>query len=189
LVYLGFPQVGLQEICRELYNISYQDHHRACRYPYPLFFRDFTPEPDLEESKQHVVGPVTPPHPRYDVPRWREMISIVEDRVAAEGTQGGAEHEESLRAGRRAQLRRAAREGERRPEESRPPPDHRQRSDRHHDPGPSGTALFHLRVVAALQGRAGGTARSPRPDDVRRIPRPGGRGDEHRRRHDRRPGE
>jgi hypothetical protein len=93
LVYLGFPQVGLQEICRELYNISYQDHHRACRYPYPLFFRDFTPEPDLEESKQHVVGPVTPPHPRYDVPRWREMISIVEARRAAEATQGGAEHE------------------------------------------------------------------------------------------------
>ena len=25
LVYLGFPQVGLQEICRELYNITYQD--------------------------------------------------------------------------------------------------------------------------------------------------------------------
>jgi hypothetical protein len=86
LVYLGFPQVGLREICRELYNITYQDDDRQCRYPYPLFFQDFTPEPDHQESKEHVFGPVTPPRPRYDVPGWREMISIVERRRAAEAS-------------------------------------------------------------------------------------------------------
>ena len=84
LVYLGFPQVGIQEICRELYNITYKQDDRECRYPYPLFFEDFTPEPDLHESQEHVFGPVTPPRPRYDVPKWREMISIVEARRAAE---------------------------------------------------------------------------------------------------------
>ena len=93
LVYLGYPRVSLQEICRELYNISYQDGDRQCRHPYPVFFRDFAPEPAREESKEHVFGPVTPPRPRYDVPGWREMISIVEARRAAEATLGGAERE------------------------------------------------------------------------------------------------
>jgi hypothetical protein len=93
LVYLGFPQVRLQEMCRELYNITYQDDDRDCRYPYPLFFRDFTPEPDRQESKEAVFGPVTPPRPRYDVPGWREMISIVEKRRAAEAGQRGVGHD------------------------------------------------------------------------------------------------
>jgi len=93
LVYLGFPQVGLQEICGELYNITYQDDKRQCRYPYPLFFQDFTPEPDLEPSREHVFGPVTPPRPHYDVPDWREMISIVERRRAAEANPPGAARE------------------------------------------------------------------------------------------------
>jgi hypothetical protein len=93
LVYLGYPQVSLREICRELYNITYQDDDRVCRYPYPLFFQDFTPEPALEESKEHIFGPVTPPRPGYDVPGWREMIAIVEARRAAEANQPGAEHE------------------------------------------------------------------------------------------------
>jgi hypothetical protein len=93
LFYLGFPQVSIREICGELYNITYQDDDRKCRYPYPLFFRDFTPEPDLEESKEHVFGPVTPPRPRYDVPGWREMISRVEKRRAAEARQGSAANE------------------------------------------------------------------------------------------------
>lgn len=93
LVYLGFPQVGLQEICRELYNISYQDDDRKCRYPYPLFFRDLTPEPALQQSKEGVFGPVTPPRPHYHIPRWREMVSIVERRRAVEASQGGVGHE------------------------------------------------------------------------------------------------
>jgi hypothetical protein len=93
LVYLGFPQVGLQEICRELYNISYQDGDRECRHPYPLFFQDFTPEPARQESKEQIFGPVTPPRPHYAVPRWREMIAIVEKRRAAEARQAGAAHE------------------------------------------------------------------------------------------------
>jgi len=93
LVYLGFPQVGLQEICRELYNITYQDDDRECRYPYPLVFQDPTPEPARQESKEHVFGAVTPPRPHYDVPGWREMISIVEARRAAEASARGGEHE------------------------------------------------------------------------------------------------
>lgn len=93
LVYLGWPQLGIREICGELYDLTYQDEGRTCRHPYPLFFRDFTPEPDLEASKEHVFGPVTPPRPRYDVPGWREMISRVEARRAAEASARGAAHE------------------------------------------------------------------------------------------------
>ncbi len=93
LLYFGFPQVSLQEMCRELYNISYHDDNRECRFPYPLFFQDFTPEPARQESKEHVFGFVTPPRPRYDLPGWREMISIVEKRRAAEARHTGAGHE------------------------------------------------------------------------------------------------
>jgi len=93
LVYLGFPQVSLQEICRELYNITYQADNRVCRYPYPLVFQDPTPEPDREENKEHVFGTVTPPRPHYDVPGWREMIAIVERRRAAEAKLPGSERE------------------------------------------------------------------------------------------------
>jgi hypothetical protein len=93
LVYLGWPQVSVSEICGELYDLTYQDEGRQCRYPYPLFFRDYTPEPDLETSKEHVFGPVTPPRPRYDVPGWREMIARVEARRAAEANARGAAHE------------------------------------------------------------------------------------------------
>ena len=87
LVYFGFPQVGIQEICAELYNIAYQDGDRECRYPYPLFFQDFTPEPDHQESKEHIFGPVTPPRAHYEVPGWREMITIIEARRAAKANE------------------------------------------------------------------------------------------------------
>jgi len=90
LVYLGFPQVGLQDICRELYNITYHADDRQCRYPYPLFYEDFSTEPSHEPSMEHVFGPVTPPRPHYDVPAWREMVSIVAARKAAEAAEGGA---------------------------------------------------------------------------------------------------
>lgn len=93
LVYFGFPQVTIQEMCRELYNISYHDDDRECRFPYPLFFRDFTPEPARQESKEDFFGPVTPPRPRYDLPGWREMIAIVERRRAADTQRGGAGRE------------------------------------------------------------------------------------------------
>jgi len=93
LAYLGYPRVGLQEICRELYNISYQDDDRECRYPYPLFFQDFTPEPARQESKEGVLGTVSPPRPHYKVPAWGEMASIVEQRRAAEASQGSVGHE------------------------------------------------------------------------------------------------
>lgn len=93
LAYLGFPRVGMQEICRELYNLSYEDGDRECLYPYPVFFQDFTPEPDHQESKEHIFGPVTPPRPRYRVPAWGEMASIAEKRRMAEATQEGVGHE------------------------------------------------------------------------------------------------
>lgn len=91
LVYLGWPQASISEICGELYDLSYEDEGRECRYPYPPFFRDFTPEPNLETSKEHVFGPVTPPRPRYDVPGWREMLVRVEARRAAAANEGGAD--------------------------------------------------------------------------------------------------
>lgn len=94
LVYFGFPQIGIQEICAELYNIAYDDNDRNCKYPYPLFFQDPTPEPNHKESKEQVFGPVIPPRTHYKVPGWREMIAIVErHRAAAEAARGIVDHE------------------------------------------------------------------------------------------------
>jgi hypothetical protein len=55
LVYLGFPQVSVREICRELYDITYRDDDRTCLYPYPLFFR-LQARAQSQESKEHVFG-------------------------------------------------------------------------------------------------------------------------------------
>ena len=56
LVYLGFPDVRLSEICRELYNLTYQDDDRRCRYPYPLFFRTSRPSPISRRARSTSSG-------------------------------------------------------------------------------------------------------------------------------------
>jgi len=94
LVYFGYPQVSMQEICSELYKIAYDDADRRCEYPYPLFFQDPTPEPDHYRSQSQVFGPVIPPRTHYKVPGWREMVTIVEQRKAAAGRASGVgDHE------------------------------------------------------------------------------------------------
>ena len=77
LVYFGYPQVGIKEMCDEMYNIVYEADDRECIYPYPLF--SLEPEPWLQESKEHIYGHVTPPRPNYKLPKWREMIDIVDE--------------------------------------------------------------------------------------------------------------
>ena len=93
LVYLGFPQVGLQEICRELYNLTYQDDDRECRYPYPLFFRDFTPEPRSsgEQGARLRARDATPSPLRR--PRLARDDLHRRSTPGGRGEPGGVEHE------------------------------------------------------------------------------------------------
>ena len=72
LLYFGFPQLGVKDICDEMYKIVYRDETRICNYPYPLF--EYEPEPWLEQNREDIFGEVTPPAPRYELPGFRGVI-------------------------------------------------------------------------------------------------------------------
>ncbi len=72
LLYFGFPQLSVSEICDEMYKIVYDDETRTCEYPYPLF--SYEPEPWSQANKENKYGYVTPPAPNYDMPKFREVI-------------------------------------------------------------------------------------------------------------------
>ena len=78
LLYFGFPQLSVREICDEMYKIVYSDATRECEYPYPLF--KYEPEPWSQPSKEALYGQVTPPAPGYDMPKFREVIERREKR-------------------------------------------------------------------------------------------------------------
>jgi hypothetical protein len=78
LLYFGFPQLSVSEICDEMYKIVYADENRECEYPYPLF--SYEPEPWSQTNKENKYGHVTPPAPNYDMPKFREVIERREQR-------------------------------------------------------------------------------------------------------------
>ncbi len=71
LVYFGFPQVGLVDICSEMQKIIYDDEERVCEFPVPLFS---SPEPWAYKSRSEQFGPSTPPRPRWELPGFRGII-------------------------------------------------------------------------------------------------------------------
>ncbi len=83
LLYFGFPQLGLKDICDEMYKIVYADEERECEYPYPLF--RYEPEPWLQPNREHLFGHVTQPAPGYDMPRFREIIDRRRERLERNG--------------------------------------------------------------------------------------------------------
>ena len=89
LVYFGFPQLGVNDICDEMYKIIYKDEQRTCGYPYPLF--EYEPEPWHETNREDVFGHVTPPAPAYNLPGFREVIAIREQRLASKTEETGDE--------------------------------------------------------------------------------------------------
>lgn len=73
LVYYGFPQRSILEVCDYLYRISYNDPRVKCTFPYPLFG---PPEPSTFPPSDQNFGPVTPPVPPYQVPGFRENVQL-----------------------------------------------------------------------------------------------------------------
>jgi len=80
LLYFGFPQLGLQEICDEMYKLIYADDERVCEYPYPLF--KYEPEPWLQPSRAERFGPAAPPKPGWEMPGFRGVIERRRRRAA-----------------------------------------------------------------------------------------------------------
>ncbi|MBW2399820.1 MAG: hypothetical protein JRG80_11165 [Deltaproteobacteria bacterium] len=79
LVYFGFPQLGLVEICSEMQKIAYADEERVCQFPVPLFS---SPEPWNYPSRAERFGPSTPPQPDWELPGFRGIIEQRREREA-----------------------------------------------------------------------------------------------------------
>jgi hypothetical protein len=73
LVYYGWPQRSILQVCDYLYQISYNDPRVKCTFPYPLFG---PPEPSTFPASDQNFGPVTPPVPPYQVPGFRQDIVL-----------------------------------------------------------------------------------------------------------------
>lgn len=88
LVYFGFPQLGLREICDEMQKIAYADDERVCQFPVPLFSE---PEPWKYSSRAEVFGPATPPKPGWKMPGFRGVIKLRQEREARRAAAGGSQ--------------------------------------------------------------------------------------------------
>ena len=88
LIYFGFPQLSLTEVCDEVYKIAYVDEERECVFPYPL---GGEPEPWI--SPPSPLGPHTPPAPGWALPGFRGVIGMraeLEARKASGASNGSA---------------------------------------------------------------------------------------------------
>ncbi len=79
LVYFGFPQLSLTEVCNEMHKIAYADESRECLFPYPLFGE---PEPWQSTSHTEAFGPSTPSAPGWVLPGFRGAIELKKQREA-----------------------------------------------------------------------------------------------------------
>ena len=79
-VYYGWPTITLTEVCSEISKIAYHDEDRYCEFPYPLF--KTTPEPWGQKSVDDIFPPAQPPNPKYELPGFREVLKIREERIA-----------------------------------------------------------------------------------------------------------
>jgi len=73
LVYFGWPQRSIVQVCDRLYQISYNDPRVKCGFPYPMFG---PPEPSTFPPSNQNFGPVTPPVPPYQVPGFRQDVVL-----------------------------------------------------------------------------------------------------------------
>lgn len=77
-LHFGWPDLTLQEIGDELYRISYWNEDIESQWPYPFFK---APQSDNWVDRTDVFGDVVPPAPPYQVPGFREVIAIKEERM------------------------------------------------------------------------------------------------------------
>jgi hypothetical protein len=77
LVWYGFPDLSLTEMCSELAKIRYSDDSRECIFPYPLFA---PAEGAGQKTAQDTWG--VQPRPQYKRIGFRDLVRIRDDRRA-----------------------------------------------------------------------------------------------------------
>src|SRR5215471_3693248 len=77
LIWYGFPDLSLVDMCSELQKIGYSDDSRECVFPYPLFG---PPEAAGQKTADDKWG--VQPQPRYKRIGFRELVKIRDERLA-----------------------------------------------------------------------------------------------------------
>jgi hypothetical protein len=77
MIWYGFPDLSLVEMCSELSKVRYSDDSRECLFPYPLFA---PAEGAGQKTAQDSWG--VQPRPRYKRIGFRELVKIRDERRA-----------------------------------------------------------------------------------------------------------
>jgi hypothetical protein len=89
LIWYGFPDLSLVEICSELQKVRYSDDSRECVFPYPLFA---PAEGAGQKTSQDAWG--VQPKPGYKRIGFRELVKIRDERLARKAAAKRAEASE-----------------------------------------------------------------------------------------------
>lgn len=77
MIWYGFPDLSLVEMCSELAKVRYSDDERECIFPYPLFAPSEAAGQKTAQDKWGVQ-----PRPEYKRIGFRELVKIRDDRLA-----------------------------------------------------------------------------------------------------------
>src|SRR5262245_11099739 len=77
MIWYGFPDLSLVEMCSELSKIRYSDDSRECGFPYPLFG---PAEGAGQKTAQDAWG--IQPRPQYKRIGFRELVKIRDERLS-----------------------------------------------------------------------------------------------------------
>jgi len=86
MIWYGFPDLSLVEMCSELSKVRYSDDSRECLFPYPLFA---PAEGAGQKTAQDSWG--VQPRPRYKRIGFRELVKIRDERRARQAVAKQAE--------------------------------------------------------------------------------------------------
>jgi hypothetical protein len=77
MIWYGFPDLSLVEMCSELQKVRYSDDSRECVFPYPLFAPS---EGAAQKTAQDRWG--VQPRPQYKRIGFRDLVKIRDERRA-----------------------------------------------------------------------------------------------------------
>jgi len=77
MIWYGFPDLSLVEMCSELQKVRWSDDSRECEFPYPLFAPS---EGAGQKTAQDAWG--VQPRPEYKRIGFRELVKIRDERLA-----------------------------------------------------------------------------------------------------------
>ena len=86
MIWYGFPDLSLVEMCSELQKVRFSDDSRECIYPYPLFA---PAEGAGQTTAQDAWG--VQPRPRSRRLGFRDLVRIRDERVARQAAAKQAE--------------------------------------------------------------------------------------------------